>query len=131
MNENWNDLESRLASWTPRRPSSKLREKLFQPASAEAPLPMQSGFRQNWWMPATVGLLLLLVSLNDRGAWSRATTTNTFVAASGFSNQSDVAYLAADSVQHNTATIFKWTRDGGYRSSMNFFRPGPTNNLLH
>ena len=34
MNENWNDLESRLASWTPRRPSSKLKEKLFRMQTA-------------------------------------------------------------------------------------------------
>ena len=129
MNENWNDLENQLASWTPRRPSPKLKEKLFR--STDAPTASWL-FRQNWWMPATVGLLLMLVSLNDRVAWSnRSTASHGSVAATGFSNQSDIAYLAADSVQHNTATIFKWTSDAGYRSSMNFFRAGPTNNLLH
>jgi len=131
MNENWNDLESPLASWTPRRPSPKLKENLF-PSTASAAPAASWLFRQNWWMPATVGMLLLLVSLNDRGGWSsRSAAAHGFVAPTGFSNQSDIAYLAADSVQHNTATIFKWTSDAGYRSSINFFRVGPTNNLLH
>jgi hypothetical protein len=55
MND-WNQLESRLSSWTPRRPSPALRKKLFPSAIEE-----ETGFSEaHLWRFLAPGLALLL-----------------------------------------------------------------------
>ena len=138
MNENWNDLESRLASWTPRRPSPKLRARLFPNTAASAPhaaWPLR--LRQNWWVPAAACLLLLAMSINVRSVWpgslNVARSNAAFLATTALSNQSYVAYLSPDSVQHNafTASILKWTNASSVPSSIGSFELLHTNKLLH
>ena len=138
MNENWNDLESRLASWTPRRPSAKLDARLFPGALASAPHGSWAlRLRQNWWLPAAACLLLLAMSLNVRSVWPGALgageSNTAFFAAAALSNQSYVAYFNADSVQHNafTASILKWTNASSLPSSVRFSEPRQTNRWLH
>ena len=63
MNE-MNELEKRLYSWTPRRPSARLERRLFaaKPAPVEALLPFGLG----WLAPTTVAVGMMCVLLNQR-----------------------------------------------------------------
>lgn len=58
MNEP-NSLENQLRSWTPRRPSDKLAEKLF--ATGTGAGTKRRRFTLDWLAPATVGIFSLLV----------------------------------------------------------------------
>src|SRR2546423_13540579 len=65
MNMNdWNQLESRLSSWRPRRPSSALKKKLFPTAANPAP----TYFEAHLWRLLAPGfaLFLGLCMLNTR-----------------------------------------------------------------
>jgi len=88
-------------------------------------------------MPAAACLLLLAMSINVRSVWSGSLASvhsnAAFLATTALSNQSYIAYLQGDSVQHNalTASILKWTNGGSSLSSIGSFELSPTNRLLH
>ena len=114
MNE-MNELEKRLYSWTPRRPSARLERSLFAltPAPEEALLP----FRFGWLAPTTVALALMCVLFNQRyGTPSSAPAGASPMVAMILSNQSAAAYLPGSfqAEQNNLpADTFKWTRGSG------------------
>src|SRR5262245_40067987 len=119
MNE-MNDLEMQLRSWAPRRPSAKLRERIFA-ASQEAEDAARSEARAacsvardpmlpiiesiaaiahrlkptsfRWLAPAMAALFLACILLNQHSAPIAASTTSPFIAMILSSNQSAAAYL--------------------------------------
>src|SRR3954464_7943628 len=65
---NWNQLETRLSSWTPRRPSPALRNKLF-PAIAEAEPAISDAHLWRFLAPG-LALLLALCMVSSRSTHS-------------------------------------------------------------
>ena len=85
-----NDLEKQLLSWAPRRPSARLRHRLFPRAEREAPSLLN---RLSWLAPATVTVLLagLFASQHNNPAIGSASSGP--IIAMILSNQSAAAYL--------------------------------------
>ena len=114
---NTNELEMHLRSWAPRRPSAKLRQRLFaQPPVAREPQPT---FRFAWLAPAAAAFLLMGVLFNQHNTSAisgSAHSNETF--AMIMSNQN--AYLP-DSFQRGqnslVAETFEWTNGSGFTSS--------------
>ena len=122
-----NELEKLLLSWTPRRPSKELEQRLFGPAVAAAE--EMPSFRLGWLAPAAVAALLLCVLLNGRGGAGLTGTASggPMFAAIILSNQSAAAYLtgAAQSEQNNLpAVAFKWTRSAHVTVPLSAISPG-------
>src|SRR5882762_2298481 len=65
---NWNQLESRLSSWTPRRPSPALRNKLF-PVAVEEAAPFSDAHLWRFLAPG-LALLLALCMVSSRSTHS-------------------------------------------------------------
>jgi hypothetical protein len=59
-----NPLESRLQSWTPRRPSPKIAERLFGPAEKTTLRPARRGNAWNWLSPVAACALTMLVAVH-------------------------------------------------------------------
>lgn len=82
-----NDLENQLGSWVPRRPSRKLRAKLFPHA---ADISHAGYFFWDWLVPA-VGCLIIAFAALTNGHRShpfvRPASADSFLASAGFSNQ--------------------------------------------
>ena len=125
MNET-NPLETQLRSWTPRRPSAKLRRNLFrQPRAALLPPGMVF-----WLGPVTACLLFLFVGLSERGpaSFSTGSRSDAFVAIA-LSNQSYAAYLTGSFQRSaNRLDTFEWTNGERSTSFMGSLPPGRTNN---
>jgi hypothetical protein len=85
-------LETQLRAWAPRRPSAKLRRRLFGSACAKAP----KAFSLNWLAPATAALLVMTMLFNQRHCASLITAgqSGPFVAMI-LSNQNAAASLPA------------------------------------
>jgi len=121
-----NELEKLLLSWTPRRPSKELEERLFGGAEAIVAEELPS-FRLGWLAPAAVAALLMCVLLNQRFSpvLTGASSASPMVAMI-LSNQSTTAYLTgnAQSEQNNLpADVFK--RAGGHPTArLTSFLPG-------
>lgn len=80
MNDS-NPLEKQLQSWTPRRPSAALKDRLFSSfASPETTHPASSRFV---WLGLAPATCLLLLSLSF---WLAQAETPSYLAASGASN---------------------------------------------
>src|SRR6478736_5169974 len=105
-----NELEMQLRSWVPRRPSAKLRRKLFsRAASANDPEP---SFRLSWLPPATAGLLLLCVLFNQHSSQAISSAGANSMVAVALSNQSVAAFLPGSFPrEHNGLPngTFQWT----------------------
>src|SRR5438105_3249344 len=120
MNE-MNDLETQLRSWALRRPSAKLKQRLFgkpavlNSAGESAALANPAApFRLSWLAPATMALLLVCVLFNQRNipiAFSGSTKSGAMVAVA-LSNQNAAAWLPG-SFAHDQNSIpaepIKWT----------------------
>jgi hypothetical protein len=131
MND-WNAWEKPLAAWTPRRPSARIKARLFsQPpgrsAAATAPRPQRTPHPApiwSWLAPATGTLLLLFFTLGQRGVELGPVpqTRPATLLALNLSNQPAAAYLAVDaqSRQNNIVAVhrFGWTSHGRFPSSM-------------
>ena len=63
MND-WNQLENRLRSWRPRRPSAKLRARLF-PQTGQSVTEMLSRTARHWLAPAMAMCLLAMMMLGN------------------------------------------------------------------
>src|SRR5580658_3923658 len=59
-----NPLESRLQSWTPRRPSPKIARRLFGAAEKSSLRPARLGNAWNWLSPAAACALTMLVAVH-------------------------------------------------------------------
>ena len=136
MNE-INESEKLLLSWTPRRPSKGLEQRLFAGGevaararaflSASGPAEELPSFRLGWLAPAAVAGLMLCVLLNQRcGAGLAGSSSGAPMMAMILSNQSAAAYLTAtaQSEQNNLpADAFKWN-GGGVTARLTVFAPG-------
>src|SRR5579862_4634142 len=118
MNE-LNELEMQLRSWAPRRPSARLKRKLFaQPLPEEAPEP---AFRFSWLPPATAALLLLCVLFNQHSSQIISSAGSNSMVAVALSNQSIAPWLPGSfSREHNGLPndSFEWTNGSGSSSGI-------------
>lgn len=124
-------METRLRSWTPRRPSAKLKARLFSGSTAGAPVRAPSW---NWLAPATGCLLLLFVTFgrHGQGLNSLAGTGESPVIALTLSNQSLAAYLPGSFPYEQNAVpadTFEWTNTSRSTSSIPSFSRSGTNEL--
>src|SRR5258708_4528578 len=123
-----NELEKQLRAWTPRRPSRRLKERLFAiPASAERTpqvsrltLPHQTLI--HWLAPATAAALLLCVLFNQHfnPGFPTSASASPMVAAA-LSNQSIAAWLPGSfACDHNRfgGETFEWTNGSRSPSSI-------------
>src|SRR5208283_4064166 len=88
---NW--LETQLNSWEPRRPSARIKRRLFPTPSTRLKLAMAF----NWLAPATVCMLLTLAVFKQENYISAASPRHNPAVALMLSNQSFVAYLTGGS----------------------------------
>ena len=131
MNE-MNELEMQLRMWAPRRPSPRLKEKLFagpaasvaQPAACHAPEPSPA-FRLSWLAPAAVALVAMCLIFNQRNSPAVAGSTNSGpLVAMMMSNQSAAAYLPGSFQRNqNRLDTFEWTNRSGSTSSIGSLSP--------
>ena len=107
-----NEWEKHLLSWTPRRPSARLRRRIFGVAPAAADT--LSPFRFSWLAPATAAAMMMCVLFNQRyGAGAPGPGTPGPLLATILSNASAAAYLpgSVQAEQNNLpADAFKWQR---------------------
>ena len=129
MND-WNDWETRLLAWAPRRPSPRVKERLFGPARDRSRMPTSEGSEGRrsraalwpWLAPATGVLLLLVVTFSQRGfEVGRFTNSrpNARVAPS-LSNQMLAVFLTGDSQSRQNGLLagrIEWTNGGVFHSS--------------
>jgi hypothetical protein len=113
-----NELETQLRSWVPRRPSARLRRRLFRrPLPDEERVP---SFRLSWLPPATAGLLLLCVLFNQHSSQAISSAGAGSITADALSNQIVGPWLPGSfSREHNglpTGT-FEWTNGSSGISS--------------
>src|SRR5258708_18311551 len=96
-----------LRSWLPRRPSEKLRQRLFsQPAATRRVVPDDASdvapFRLGWLVPATIALVLTCVLFNQRnGPLNYVGSRNQPIVATILSKQSAPVYFQRAPNQHN------------------------------
>jgi hypothetical protein len=116
------ELEKQLRSWVPRRPSARLKERLFAKAHVPVAAETLPALRFNWVAPAAAALLLMGVLFNQRNipAFSGSAGSGAMVALV-LSNQSAAAWLpgsfAAD--RNNVpAESFEWTNGSSSPSSI-------------
>ncbi len=121
-----------MHSWTPRHPSAKLKARLFAKPADEAPLPSRP---LGWLAPATVCLLLLFVTLNQRNGelGQLAASSNQFpMMAVTLSNMSFAAYLPGSFANDQNAVrpqTFEWTIHAHSTSTTASFPQSRTNYL--
>jgi hypothetical protein len=130
------ELESKLRSWRPRRPSPAIKWRLFV---ASVPQLVRS-WNARWQrqmrfgvlcLPATACLLLAFLSLNSEPGITQGSTRRELVVQTLSSNQSCVTYLPDAAEQGQNAplpstspesSIFRWTNASG-SPSMILFTP--------
>lgn len=117
--------EEQLRSWTPRRPSARLKRRLFE-AATDAP-----GSRAliRVLLPAAACVILSVAMLNEPDH-----TAETALAGQGavmtmsLSNQSYAAYLPGSfACDANRLDTFRWTNGGGFPSFTFSIAPGKAN----
>ena len=114
-----NELELQLRSWVLRRPSARLKRRLFrQPLANDVPEP---SFRLSWLPPATAALLLLCVLFNQHSSQALSSAGSNSIVAVALSNQSIAPWLPGSFPrEHNplpTGT-FEWTNGSGSASGI-------------
>src|SRR5262245_32903458 len=130
MNEK-NNLETRLRSWTPRRPSPGLERRIFDGRTASKP---GEGRRHPWpalpafaslLAPAAACLLLAAGVLTHSGPLTNAVRSEReALAAMSVSNQSFAAYLPGSfQLSANRLDTFGWTNGAGFNSPMDSLSP--------
>ena len=111
------ELEARLRSWAPRRPSPKIEKRLFRRPRTEAP----SAVPFSWLAPVTAVLLLACIVFNQHSGPTSASATNAPLVGMILSNQSAAAYLPGNFQGDQnliTANTFEWTNGGRFTSSV-------------
>src|SRR6267142_1483734 len=117
-NNDMNELEAQLGSWTPRRPSPRIERRLLgrRPAA-----PAGTAVPFGWFAPVTAALLLACIVFNQHAGTATARATNAPLVAMIISNSSSAAYLPG-SFQHDqniiTANTFEWTNGPRSTSSI-------------
>jgi hypothetical protein len=105
-----NELEMQLRSWVPRRPSAKLKRRIFRqtPVTKDR----EPSFRFSWLPPATAALLLLCVLFNQHSSQALSSARSNPMIAVALSNQSIAPWLDGSfSREHNGLPTgsFEWT----------------------
>ena len=133
---NLNSWETRLASWKPRRPSAKLRARIFAGAAAPVVVSRFGSWRLEFRHAAglTAACVALLMAVSPGGRWlGRGTlSADGFPMFAVWSNQSAAAGLSLAYAPHNNsfAPILSWTNQGNIPSSIPSFEPLNTNRLF-
>ena len=112
-------LETQLNSWEPRRPSARIKRRLFPTPSTRPQMAMAF----NWLAPATVCMLLALAVFKQENNISAAPPRHDPAVAMMLSNQSFVAYLTGGSkqIEHNVLpATFELTNRNGSTSNVGF-----------
>jgi len=114
-----NELELRLRSWAPRRPSAGLERRLFrQPVPQTTPEPR---FRLSWMPPAMAALMLLCVLFNQHSSQVLSSAGSNSMVAVALSNQSIAPWLPGSfSREHNGLPngTFEWTNGNNSSSGI-------------
>lgn len=129
-----NQLEKQLQSWTPRRPSARLKRRLFGPANRPASEASDFVALMPMWVKfAPAMCMLLLISLFCVPRHGQAT----FLAVSGGSNilaslSSNIAENCATDLRDQRqnvwrAVTFDWTKEGRSLSTTGSFQSVRTN----
>jgi len=121
-----NLLETQLRSWRPRRPSARLKWRLF--ASPARVMPQMAWFL-GWLAPATACALLTLSVFNSGNSLPGNTSRHEPMVAMMLSNRY-AAYVsgAFQSGQNDPPSVaLDWTNRSGSASSMNSILRGGTN----
>ena len=132
-----NDLEMQLRSWAPRRPSAKLKQRIFSARKSAEFAPVHpiilladyaSRFAQSlkptsfrWLAPVMAGLFLTCILLNQRSAPMASPATAPLIAMILSSNQSAAAYLPGSFQREQNrlpSDTFEWTNGSGSTSSI-------------
>ena len=121
-----NLLENQLRSWQPRRPSPRIKRRLFPSASSgEA-----TGLSLRWLAPATACLMLALTIASQQPGLSVTSTRHEAMMGLISSNLSYTNILPGnDTPGHNriSSTSFEWTNLSDITSSISPFSPGRLN----
>ena len=114
-----NELEMQLRSWVLRRPSARLKRRLFRrQASSGNSAP---AFRLSWLPPATAAALLLCVLFNQHSSQALSSAGNNPMVAVALSNQSIATYLPGSFSRENNGLptgTFEWTNGNGSSSGI-------------
>lgn len=125
MNEKeMNLLENQLRSWQPRRPSPRLKHRLFPSSSRES-----AGQYLRWIAPAAACLFLVLTIVNQEPSLSGAAHRDQMMGLIS-SNLSSTNLLpdSRPSARNNVSPAsFEWTNLSGITSSISPFSPGRMN----
>jgi len=136
MND-WNLIENRMESWTPRAPSPRVKARLF-PQEA----PASNGPASRWWVCLTRGLVpvgaaamvcLMVISPRESELLPLRGSSSAAFAMAALSNQFYAAYIPASlhsRLNASPETRFGWTNEDGFRSSTRFFPQVGTNQAL-
>src|SRR6185437_11714718 len=129
MNEKqMNLLENQLRSWRPRRPSPKLRRRLFPYAAAANDT---AAFSLRWLAPTAACLLLALTIVNQGPALSANASHRQPMMGLISSNVNYTNLLPQESRPAGRNGIspasFEWTNLSGITSSISPFTPGRMN----
>lgn len=120
-------LENQLRSWQPRRPSPRIKRKLFRSAKTED----SSGFSLSWLAPAAACLLLALTIVNQEPTLSAAAAHRyqpmLGVISSNLNYTGVIAGNRANARNGISPTSFEWTNLSGITSSISPFSPGRMN----
>ena len=127
-----NSLEDLMQSWTARRPSPQIAEKLFGEARAESR--GRRHIRLPWYqtLGASLAACVVLVLTVANFSHMAANSSVPFGGSFALSNDSVAASLAMASAPHNnlSAQILGWTNEGSSGSSNRSFDLLITNRLL-
>ena len=119
-----NLLENRLRSWQPRRPSPRVKRRLFGPTAQREAISLSL----RWFAPAAACLLLAFAMLNENSAFSRVSSAGHPFIGVISSNFMYTNFLPG-SQGHNSVSppSFEWTNPGGFTSNVSPFSPARMN----
>ena len=121
-----NLLENQLRSWQPRRPSPKLKRRLFH---SDAPRD-NFGLSLRWIAPAAACLLLALTIVNQESGLSPRSSRHEPTMGLISSNLSYTNILPGARPSDRNRVLpasFEWTNLSGFTSSISPFSPGRMN----
>ena len=139
MND-WNQWEQQLSGWVPRRPSARLKRRLFPSTPAVGQeMPWVVSWR---WLAATASIMLvaLIVSsqLDRRPVHASVSRSSGLLASLSLSNQSLASYYSPHRHSHQnawsvvrSAGTFEWTNTSRSDSTTGSFLLLKTNSLIH
>ena len=129
MNE-MNDLELLLNSWAPRRPSPKLRRRIFDAPPAVAVhaariTPQALTPRFIWLAPAAACLLLVVAIVSQRNGPGFRVASASPLIGTILSNQSYAAFIPSrfQTEQNSLRNTFEWTNLSRSATTQGFLSP--------